>query len=231
LHRTKLHQTQCANKFSSLLSPLTSPVQEGGRTPPPYPSVFTKASATISAFNETIPIPTICQDNQIDYEGELAIIIGKTGKNIAKADALSHIAGYAVANDVSARTWQRDPKFAGPVPQWDFSKGFDKFAPLGPMMVSPKVLGDARGLRLQTWVNEEIRQDSDTGDLLFGVEEIVAFVSQGTTLERGTVILTGTPAGVAMGMKPIPKYLRHGDVVRVRIEGLGEVENTMVWEK
>jgi 2-keto-4-pentenoate hydratase/2-oxohepta-3-ene-1,7-dioic acid hydratase in catechol pathway len=185
----------------------------------------------VASYNEPIPIPIICQDNQLDYEGELAILIGKTGKNIAKVDALSHISGYTVANDVSARTWQRNPEFAGPVPQWDFSKGFDKFAPLGPIMVSPKVLGDARGLRLQTWVNGEVRQDSDTGDLLFGVEEIVAFVSQGTTLQKGTVILTGTPAGVAMGMKPTPKYLNDGDVVKVRIEGLGSVENKMVWVK
>lgn len=134
-----------------------------------------------------------------------------------------------VSNDVSARKWQRDPAFAGVVPQWDFSKGFDKYAPLGPMLVSPKVVGNASGLRLQTWVNGELRQDSDTGDLLFGVEEIVSFISQGTTLQQGTIIMTGTPAGVAMGMKP-PKYLNNGDVVKVRIEQLGTVENKMVWE-
>lgn len=157
-------------------------------------------------------------------------MIGKTGKNITKDDALNHVAGYVVSNDVSARTWQRNPAFAGPVPQWDFSKGFDKYAPLGPMLVSPKVLKGANGLRLQTWVNGELRQDSDTSDLLFGVKEIIAFISQGTTLQQGTVIMTGTPAGVAMGMKPTPRYLANGDIVKVRIEGLGSVENKMIWE-
>jgi 2-keto-4-pentenoate hydratase/2-oxohepta-3-ene-1,7-dioic acid hydratase in catechol pathway len=157
-------------------------------------------------------------------------VIGKTGKNIPRERALEYIAGYVVSNDVSARTWQRDPAYAGVVPQWDFSKGFDKYAPLGPMLVSPEVVGDASNLRLQTWVNGELRQDSDTSDLLFGVKDIVAFVSQGTTLHQGTVIMTGTPAGVAMGMKPKPIYLKDGDVVEVRIDQLGSVKNKMVWE-
>lgn len=140
------------------------------------------------------------------------------------------MAGYVVSNDISARTWQRDPAYAGAVPQWDFSKGFDKYAPLGPMLVSPGVVGEASNLRLQTWVNDELRQDSDTGDLLFGVKQIISFISQGTTLQQGTVIMTGTPAGVAMGMKPKPKYLNDGDVVRVKIEHLGSLENKMVFD-
>lgn len=205
-------------------------VQEGGRKPPPYPSIFTKSADTIASYNENIPIPKIAQEDQCDYEGELAIVIGKTGKNIKKDEAIDYIAGYAVANDVSARKWQKDPAYAGVVPQWDFSKGFDKYAPLGLLLVSPNLLGDAKGLKLQTWVNDELRQDSDTSDLLFGVKEIVSFISQGTTLRQGTVILTGTPAGVAMGMKPSPRYLKDGDVVRVRIEHLGEIKNKMVFE-
>lgn len=156
-------------------------------------------------------------------------MIAKTGKDIGKEDALEYVAGYVVSNDVSARTWQRDPEYAGGVPQWCFSKGFDKYAPLGPMIVSPKLVGDASNLRLQTWVNEELRQDSSTSDLLFGVKEIISFVSQGTTLEQGTVIMTGTPAGVGMGMKPEPRYLKNGDVVKVSIEHLGSVRNKMVW--
>jgi 2-keto-4-pentenoate hydratase/2-oxohepta-3-ene-1,7-dioic acid hydratase in catechol pathway len=143
---------------------------------------------------------------------------------------LSYVAGYAASNDVSARTWQRDPAYAGVVPQWCFSKGFDKFAPLGPMIVSPTVVGSADNLRLQTFVNGHVRQDSNTNDLLFGVRAIISFLSQGTTLEKGTVILTGTPAGVAMGMKPKPQYLEDGDVVEVRIEGLGSCKNRMVFE-
>lgn len=115
------------------------------------------------------------------------------------------------------------------MPQWCFSKGFDKFAPLGPMIVSPAVVGAASDLHLQTFVNGEERQNTSTGDLLFGVEEIVAFCSQGTTLEAGTVILTGTPSGVAMGMAE-PKYLKDGDVVEVSISGLGSVKNVMSFE-
>jgi 2-keto-4-pentenoate hydratase/2-oxohepta-3-ene-1,7-dioic acid hydratase in catechol pathway len=122
--------------------------------------------------------------------------------------------------------WQRDPKYAGNVPQWCFSKGFDKFAPIGPMIVSPSVLGAADKQSLQTIVNGELRQNSDTSDLLFGVRKIVAFLSQGTTLEPGTLIMTGTPAGVALGMKK-PLYLKDGDVVEVKIGGLGSVRNTM----
>lgn len=213
---------------SNIHSPVQ--VQEGGRSPPPYPSVFTKPPTAIASYHEDIPIPKLAQEDQLDYEGELSIVIGKTGKNISKENALSHVAGYVVSNDVSARTWQRDPKYAGAVPQWDFSKGFDKFAPLGPMLVSPEVVGDASDLRLQTWVNDELRQDSSTNDLLFGVKEIISFISQGTTLQKGTVVMTGTPAGVAMGMKPKPIYLKNGDVVRVQIEKLGTLENRMVWE-
>lgn len=156
-------------------------------------------------------------------------MVGRTGKNISKADALSYVAGYCAANDVSARGWQRDPTKAGGVPQWCFSKGFDKFAPLSPVLVSPALVGNASDLQLRTLVNGEERQNSSTGDLLFGVEEIVSFVSQGTTLEAGTVILTGTPSGVAMGMKE-PKYLDNGDVVEVSITQLGSVRNRMVFE-
>ncbi|KAJ4192959.1 Hypothetical protein NCS54_01367400 [Fusarium falciforme] len=204
-------------------------IKEGGRTPPPYPSVFIKPATCVTGFNDDVPIPKIAQDGTVDYEGELGIVIGKTGKNIPKESALSHIAGYVVSNDVSARAWQRDPKKAGGVPQWCFSKGFDKFAPLGPLLVSPAVVGNASTLNLRTTVNGEERQNSDTGDLLFGVEEIVSFISQGTTLEAGTVVLTGTPSGVAMGMKE-PKYLNDGDIVEVSITGLGSVRNKMVFE-
>ncbi|KAB5580890.1 hypothetical protein GE09DRAFT_949024 [Coniochaeta sp. 2T2.1] len=229
------------SKILSLLAPEDVPIvkcvglnyikhiQEGGRKPPPYPSIFVKPRTSVAGFKEDIPIPKLTQDDQLDYEGELCIVIGKTGKNIPKSLALEHIAGFVVSNDLSARKWQRDPAYAGGVPQWCFSKGFDKFAPLGPVLVSPSVVGNAGSLRLHTWVNGELRQDSNTSDLLFGTEAIVEFVSQGTTLEAGTVIMTGTPAGVAMGMKE-PKWLKDGDVVEVAIEHLGSVKNRMVFE-
>ncbi|KAJ5679441.1 hypothetical protein N7462_007685 [Penicillium macrosclerotiorum] len=204
-------------------------IREGGRTPPPFPSVFIKPSTSVAGYVEDIPITKIAQDGTLDYEGELAIVIGKTGKDIPKEAALSYIAGYLAANDVSARGWQRDPKKAGGVPQWCFSKGFDKFAPLSPMLVSPSIVGNASDLTLRTLVNGEERQNTSTGDLLFGVEDIVSFCSQGTTLQAGTVILTGTPSGVAMGMKE-PKYLHDGDVVEVQISGLGSVKNKIVFE-
>ncbi|CZR61786.1 related to bifunctional 4-hydroxyphenylacetate degradation enzyme [Phialocephala subalpina] len=204
-------------------------IAEGGRKPPPYPSLFIKDSATIAAFDEDVPIHPIAQDKNLDYEGELAVVIGKTGKNISKEDALNYIAGYAASNDVSARTWQRDPAYAGGVPQWSFAKGFDKFAPIGPMLVSPSVVGAADNLLLQTFVNGEERQNTRTDDLLFNVRAIVSFLSQGSTLKKGTVIMTGTPAGVAMGMKE-PKWLKNGDLVEVKIELLGSCKNRMVYE-
>ncbi|KAK6460360.1 hypothetical protein DFJ63DRAFT_290462 [Scheffersomyces coipomensis] len=201
-------------------------IQEGGRTPPPYPSVFYKPRFSIADFGEPIPIPKIAQENQVDYEGELCVVIGKTGKDIKVEDALSYVAGYVSGNDVSARTWQRDPKYAGSVPQWGFSKSFDKYAPLGPAVVSTAVIPNPGTLQLKTIVNGEVRQDTNTDDLLFNVPKIIAFISQGTTLEKGTVIMTGTPSGVAMGMKS-PKYLNHNDVVEVSIEKIGTLHNKM----
>ncbi|KAH6995536.1 hypothetical protein BKA56DRAFT_608844 [Ilyonectria sp. MPI-CAGE-AT-0026] len=203
-------------------------IKETGRAPPPYPSIFIKPSQSVTGWDNAIPIPKIAQHDQLDYEGELAIVIGKEGKDISIANALEHVAGYTTANDVSARTWQRDPRFAGEVPQWCFSKGFDCFAPMGPMIVSPRILGGADSLLLQTRVNGDLRQEASTSDLVFGVKEIVAFASQGTTLERGSIILTGTPGGVALGMKP-PKWLTDGDVVEVSISGIGTIRNKMVF--
>ncbi|KAL2216633.1 fumarylacetoacetate hydrolase [Thermoascus aurantiacus ATCC 26904] len=216
-------------KHSGLRIPFQLSFKEGGRTPPSYPSIFIKPSTSVASFNEDIPIPKLAQDS-LDYEGELSIVIGKTGKDISKEDALEYVAGYVASNDISCRKWQRDPAFAGGVPQWCFSKGFDKFAVLGPVLVSRKLIGAADNLRLQTFVNGEVRQDSNTNDMLFSVRDIVSFVSQGTTLEKGTVIMTGTPSGVAMGMKPTPVYLKNGDVVEVVVEQLGSTRNVMAFE-
>lgn len=158
------------------------------------------------------------------------MVIGKTGKNIAQKDALEYIAGYAASNDVSARTWQRDPAYAGGIPQWSFAKSFDTFAPVGYMLVSPAVVGAADNLQLRTTVNGELRQDANTSDLLFNAAYLVSFLSQGATLQKGTVIMTGTPDGVALGMKE-PKWLQNGDAVEVKIEGLGCCRNRVVFEK
>ncbi|KAL1612205.1 hypothetical protein SLS60_000429 [Paraconiothyrium brasiliense] len=206
-------------------------IQEGGRKPPPYPSIFIKGSATITSWNADVLVPTIVHPtDELDYEGEMCIVIAKTGSNIPADKVEDYILGYTAGNDVSARKWQRDPAFAGGVPQWCFAKGFDGWCPVGPMIVSPKVLGLADKQSLRTWVNGDLRQDSDTSDLLFGVKEIVQFASQGTTLEAGSVIMTGTPAGVAMGMAE-PKYLKDGDVVEIEIGGVGKIRNRMVFAK
>ncbi|PVH77015.1 hypothetical protein DL98DRAFT_657060 [Cadophora sp. DSE1049] len=205
-------------------------ITELGRKPPPYPSLFMKPAPAISGFNSDIVVPAVAQHKNLDYEGELAVIIGKTGKNITREEALSHIAGYASSNDVSERMWQRDPLYAGSIPQWSFGKSFDTFAPIGPMIVSPSILGVADDLDLRTFVNGELRQDTNTSDLLVGVVDLICFLSQGSTLQQGTVIMTGTPGGVVLGMEK-PVWLSEGDVVEVCIEGLGACVNRVVHEK
>lgn len=179
----------------------------------------------MACHNEAVPIPTIAQE-QCDYEGELAIVIGREGKDIPEDKALDYVAGYTVGNDVSARDWQREPSKAGPVPQWSFSKSFDRYAPLGPCLVSTSVLGDASKQSLETIVNAEVRQSGNTDDLCFGVRFLVAFCSQGQTLQKGSLIMTGTPGGVGLFMKP-PVFLKDGDEVCVRIGGIGTLRNTI----
>ena len=157
------------------------------------------------------------------------IVIGKAGKNIPIDKVHEYIAGYVTSNDVSARKWQREKAYAGGVPQFCFSKGFDKYAPLGPAIVSQATVGDAGQLRLQTRVNGELRQDTNTNDLIFNIPQIISFISQGTTLQKGSLVMTGTPSGVGMGMSP-PRYLKDGDKVEVEIEKLGTLYNTIKFE-
>jgi 2-keto-4-pentenoate hydratase/2-oxohepta-3-ene-1,7-dioic acid hydratase in catechol pathway len=202
-------------------------IAEGGHVTPPYPSVFIKPSHSHAEAYEDIPIIKLAQDS-LDYEVELTIVIGKTGKDIPISQVGEYIAGYTVANDLSCRKWQMDPNFAGGVRQWCFSKGFDKFGPFGPAIVSSKLLGDRPSLNLETKVNNEVRQSSNTSDLLFHVPEIISFISQGTTLEKGTIIMTGTPNGVAMSAA-VPRYLEDGDIVDVEIENIGKITNKMVF--
>lgn len=175
-----------------------------------------------------ISIPALAQA-QPDYEGELVIIIGRDAKNVSEAEALDYVAAYSVGDDVSSRDWQRDADKAGPIPQWSFSKSFDGFAPLGPCLVSTTVLGAADNLTLTTKVNGEIRQKGETADLCFGVKRLVEFCSQGQTLRRGSLIMTGTPGGVGLFMKP-PQFLKEGDVVEVEISGIGRIQNRVRFE-
>ncbi|CUM49809.1 unnamed protein product [Debaryomyces tyrocola] len=180
-----------------------------GYPEPKRPTVFYKPRTSIADHNEAIPIPKVAHDNQCDYEGELCLVIGKTGVDIKEEDALSYVAG----DDVSARTWQYEKDYAGLIPQWNFSKRFDSYAPLGPALVSTRVIKDPHRLQLRTRVNGEQRQEANTDELIFSIQKIIAFLSQGTTLEKGTVIMTGTPDGVgAIG----GKWLRDGFLRRVQ---------------
>lgn len=190
--------------------------------------MFTKPAPTVADHQAPILIPQIAQ-SQCDYEGELVVVIGKEAKDVTVANALDHVAAYTVGNDVSARDWQREAGKAGPVPQWSFSKSFDKFAPLGPCLVAAHILGAADQQSLKTWVNGELRQDGNTADLCFSVQQLVAFCSQGQTLQRGSLIMTGTPGGVALFMKP-PAFLKDGDEVAVEIGGIGRLTNRMAFQ-
>jgi 2-keto-4-pentenoate hydratase/2-oxohepta-3-ene-1,7-dioic acid hydratase in catechol pathway len=203
-------------------------VLETGHPLPQNPTLFIKPAPSIADHDADVPIPKTAQA-MLDYEGELTIVIGKEGKDITPENALDHIAGYTVGNDVSARDWQTKPEMAGPRPQWCFGKGFDKFAPVGPVLVATQHLGDCKDCSLTTKVNGQQRQQGLISDLVFGVRDLVAFCSKGQTLQKGTVIMTGTPGGVGLFMDP-KTFLKDGDVVEVSVSGIGTLRNKMRFE-
>jgi 2-keto-4-pentenoate hydratase/2-oxohepta-3-ene-1,7-dioic acid hydratase in catechol pathway len=183
---------------------------------PEHPIIFSKVPETVIGPGDTIRFdPTVSP--AIDYEGELAVVIGRGGRGIGKEDALSHVWGYTIVNDVTARDWQ------GRLKQWLVGKSFDTFCPMGPWLVTADEI-DLADTRLRTWVNGELRQDANTRDLIFDVPTLIATISAGVTLLPGDVISTGTPVGVGIGFTP-PKYLAHGDVVAIEIDGIGRLEN------
>ncbi|MCJ1318064.1 hypothetical protein MMC15_003391 [Xylographa vitiligo] len=201
--------------------------KEANMTLPSYPILFHKPPTSLTGPSSPIPVPLPAQEAPgLDYECELVAIISKPTLNVSPADALSHVLGYSVGNDVSHREWQL--KRGGG--QWALGKCFDGWAPWGPGIVSGEVLGDPTGLRISTRVNGELRQQGETGDLIFGVAETVSKLSRGTTLLPGDLIFTGTPEGVAMGMSP-PKWLKDGDVVEVSLEGVGTCTNKVKFVK
>lgn len=171
------------------------PVREAGRQPPPFPFIFFKPNTTILDHGADVVIPKIAQDEQADYEGELCIVLGKDAKDVPREHALSYVAAYTCGNDISSRKLQRDPQLAGNVPQWGFSKGFDTYAPLGPCLVRPDLIGEPRDLTLRTVVDGEVRQEESVADLLFDCAFLISYLSSGTTLRKGSVIMTGTPGG------------------------------------
>jgi len=164
----------------------------------------------------------------LDYEGELTVVIGKDAKNVPESEALQYVLGYTVGNDVSARNYQLPETSGG---QFCYAKSFDGFAPVGPCIVSPALVADPQRLHLVTRVNGEVRQETDTSDMIFSVAHIISHLSRGTTLRRGTIIQTGTPSGVGLFMEPKGSgFLRDGDVVEVAIDGIGAIRNKMVFE-
>jgi len=201
-------------------------IKEAGRQPPPFPFIFFKPNTTVTDHDAAVTIPKIAQDDQADYEGELCMVIGRNAKDVSKEDALDYVAAYTAGNDVSSRKLQRDPNLAGRVPQWGFSKGFDTFAPLGPCLVSSELIGDPANLHLKTIIDGETRQDESVSDLLFDCAYLISYLSQGTTLQKGSVIMTGTPGGVGAGFNP-PKYLMPGTTMEVEISKIGTLRNTV----
>lgn len=188
---------------------------------PEHPLVFMKNPASVIADGDAIIIPSICKQpqEQVDYEGELAVVIGDDCCDVDETDALRHVSHYAVANDVSARWWQK----SGSGGQFVRGKSFDTFCPLG-RFVPAAAVGDPQKLEMTTRLNGDIVQQANTGSMIFPVRRLIAELSRGTTLLAGTVILTGTPAGVGAARTP-PRFLREGDVVTVKIEKVGSLTN------
>ncbi|KEF41391.1 MAG: 5-carboxymethyl-2-hydroxymuconate isomerase [Cyanobium sp. CACIAM 14] len=200
---------------------------ETGAAIPEHPVLFMKAPGALQHPESPIQLPTTLASHQVDYEGELAVVIGRTCRNVPRSRALEVVLGYTCANDVSARDWQKQPHLGGG--QWCRGKSFDTFAPLGPALVSAAAIADPQGLRLRTRLNGQTVQEASTADMIFSVAELIEFLSASTTLPAGTVILTGTPSGVGMAADP-PRWLRPGDVVEVEIEGIGVLRNPVVEE-
>jgi 2-keto-4-pentenoate hydratase/2-oxohepta-3-ene-1,7-dioic acid hydratase in catechol pathway len=195
--------------------------QETNMKIPETPVIFSKFSDTIAANDDEVPIPEV--SNKIDYEGELAILIGKRAFNVTKESALDHVFGYFVANDISAR----DLQFLNG--QWLLGKASPKFTPVGPYVVTGDEVGNPNDLDIRTTLNGEIRQDSNTSDMVFSCDYLIHYISKHFPLEPGDVILTGTPEGVILGYPPEKQvWVKHGDEVIIEIEKLGKLRNTFV---
>ena len=183
---------------------------------PAYPTVFAKYASCVIGPGESIVIPRVT--SQVDYEGELAVVIGRRARDVAEADALSYVAGYAPFNDISARDYQMRTS------QWTIGKTFDTFGPLGPALVTADEIADPHALDIRVSIGDQVLQSSNTKHLIFTIPQLIAYLSSVMTLEPGDVIATGTPAGVGAARKP-QRWLLAGEVVRVEIAGLGALEN------
>jgi len=198
---------------------------ESNSAPPAHPVLFIKNTASVQNPGDPIEIPVKLSSTRVDYECELAVVIGRKCKNVSKAEALDYVLGYTCANDVSARDWQRD----GGGGQWCQGKSFDTFCPLGPVLVTKDEIPDPNNLQIKTVLNGEVMQDWNTNDMIFDVPTLIEFLSASKTLLPGTVILTGTPHGVGFARKP-PVWLKAGDSVSIVIEKIGTLTNPVVNE-
>lgn len=196
---------------------------ETGRPPPAEPVVFSKFPTAVTAHESTIVLPTVSQ--KVDFEAELIVVLGRGGKNIPRHHAWTHVAGYACGHDVSARDWQQEK----PGGQWLLGKSFDGFAPFGPELVTADEIADVGSLDICLRLNGQTMQRSNTRQLIFPIDQLIAYISQVCTLRTGDVLFTGTPPGVGMARKP-PVYLQAGDVVEVEIESIGLLRNRFAAE-
>lgn len=198
--------------------------RETGMALPERPVVFMKNPASVTGHLSDIVLPASCRNPlQVDYEVELAVVIGTSAKNVAEDEALAYVKGYTVANDVSARIWQKN----GGGGQWVRGKSFDTFCPLGPWLVTPEDIRDPSDMGLSLTLNGETLQNSRTSDMIFSVKQLIAYLSEDTTLLPDTVILTGTPEGVGFARTP-PVYLKPGDRLCLTVENIGTLENPVV---
>lgn len=196
-------------------------VAEAGLETPEHPTIFNKQSTCVTGPTDPVHVPRA--SHVLDYEGELGFVIGRPARHVSRDDAADYIAGYTVVNDVTVRDWQFR------TPTWTMGKSFDTHGPTGPWIVTSDEIGDPHQLRLRTFVNGELRQDSNTKELIFDCFHLVEYLSTAFTLEPGDIVATGTPSGVGIVMKPA-RLLKAGDVVNVQIEGIGEIENPIVDE-
>lgn len=194
---------------------------ETGSEPPTEPVVFSKFNTAIVGHGDAIKLPRVAQ--QVDYEAELVVVIGRTAKHVSQSDAMNHVFGYACGHDVSARDWQK----GRPGGQWLLGKTFDTFAPIGPCLATTDEISDPSDLRVRMHLNGEVVQDSTTAQLIFDIPTLIAHLSTIMTLNPGDLIFTGTPPGVGAAKTP-PVFLKPGDVCGVEIDGLGVLQNTCV---
>lgn len=194
--------------------------QEAKAKIPEYPVVFFKGINTLQNPGDSILLPRHLRSDEVDYECELAVVIGKPCKNVSRGKALDYVLGYTCCNDVSARDWQLR-RGGG---QWSRGKSFDTFSPLGPCLATPELIPDPGSLKIRTMLNGQVVQDWNTNDMIFDVPTLIEFLSGSTTLPAGTVILTGTPHGVGMARTP-PRWLQSGDTVSIEIEKIGTLTN------